>query len=204
MCVRVTFFKENDILEALHYDTDVFWPLQWRLLWFSAPTKLKRKFVNNGTKVAKFRDTVNSAIEFTCNIAFDGTHAPRACFFTGCEYFLELCIRQGLEFGRDERVGRRGRSALNTSSMCVEARRLMLCHELRFYTSLWLKLMHHVCLAATLYFHHFLSLCDASNLFNHRTLSAPEQWSGCRPQGGAHGRRLKKDVFGTCSRRCSW
>ena len=29
-------------------------------------------------KTAKFRDTVNSAIELTCNIALYGTHTPRA------------------------------------------------------------------------------------------------------------------------------
>ena len=57
------------------------------LLWFSAPTNFNRKFVNNGTKVAKFRDTVNSAIELTCNIAFDGAHIPRACFCGQCQFF---------------------------------------------------------------------------------------------------------------------
>ena len=50
--------KENLILEAPHYDIEVSCPLQWGLLWFSAPKNLNRKFVNNGTKVAKFRDTV--------------------------------------------------------------------------------------------------------------------------------------------------
>ena len=75
--------KENVILEALNCDIDVPCPLQWKLLWFSAPKKLNRKFVNNGTKVAKFRDTVSSAIELICNIAFDGAHTPRACFFHG-------------------------------------------------------------------------------------------------------------------------
>ena len=82
--------KENLILEALHYDIDVPCPLHWALLWFSAPTKLNRMFVNNGTRVAKFRDTVNSAIELTSNIAYDGAHTPRACIFTGSDNFLML------------------------------------------------------------------------------------------------------------------
>ena len=43
--------KENDIQEALNYDVDVPCPLQWRLLWFSAPTKLNRKYVT-GTQSA--------------------------------------------------------------------------------------------------------------------------------------------------------
>ena len=59
--------KENLILEALHYDIEVPCPLQ-RALWSSAPTNINSKFVNNGTRVAKFRDTVNSAIELMCNI----------------------------------------------------------------------------------------------------------------------------------------
>ena len=72
--------KENVILEALHCDIEVPCPLQCASLWFSAPTNLNSKFVNNGTTVAKFRDTVSSAIELTCNIAVDGAHTPRECF----------------------------------------------------------------------------------------------------------------------------
>ena len=72
-------WKENDILEALNYDIDVLCPLHWRLLWFSAPSSLNRKFANNGTKVAQFRETVNMAIEITFNVPFDGVHTPRTC-----------------------------------------------------------------------------------------------------------------------------
>ena len=61
--------KENEILEALDCEIDVPCPLQWGLLWFSAPTNLNHKFVNNGTKVEKFREIVNLAIELTCNCA---------------------------------------------------------------------------------------------------------------------------------------
>ena len=56
-------WKENDILEALNYDLDVPCPLQRGLLWFSSPSRLNRKFANDGTKVAKNRETVNMAIE---------------------------------------------------------------------------------------------------------------------------------------------
>ena len=86
--------KANLILEALNCDIEVPCPLHWALLWFSAPTNLNCKFVNNGTKVAKFRDTVNSAVELTFNIAFDGAHTPRACLlhavvsFTGVSFLL--------------------------------------------------------------------------------------------------------------------
>ena len=80
--------KEKLILEALHHDIEVPCPLQWALLWFSAPTNLNRKFVNNGTRVAKFRDTVSSAIELTCNVAFDGAHTPKECFLRAVTILL--------------------------------------------------------------------------------------------------------------------
>ena len=54
--------KENDILEALDYEIDVPCPLQWRVLWLSAPTNLNRKFVNNGTKVEKFIERRNAGM----------------------------------------------------------------------------------------------------------------------------------------------
>ena len=38
--------------------------------------------------MAKFRDTVSSAIELTCNIAFDGAHTPRECFFRAVTILL--------------------------------------------------------------------------------------------------------------------
>ena len=73
--------KENVIMEALNYDIDVPCPLQWGLVWFSAPTNLNRKFVNNGTTVEKIRDTVRSAIELTCNIALGGALTPKGVLF---------------------------------------------------------------------------------------------------------------------------
>ena len=80
--------RGNLILEALNYDIEVPCPPQWSLLWFSAPTNLNSKFVNNGTKVAKFRDTFSSAIELTCNIAIDGAHTPRECFLRAVTILL--------------------------------------------------------------------------------------------------------------------
>ena len=80
--------KENAILEPLNYDIDVPCPLQWRLLWFSTPTNIIRKFVNTGTKVAKKRETDHCAIELTFNIPFDGAHTQRACFSSAVTILL--------------------------------------------------------------------------------------------------------------------
>ena len=80
--------KGNRILEALHYDIDVPCTFNGHCHGSHHQQTSNRKFVNNGTKVAKFRDTVNSAIELTCNIAFDGAHTPRACFLRAVTIFL--------------------------------------------------------------------------------------------------------------------
>ena len=55
---------------------------------FSAPSNLNLKFVNNGTKVAKFRETVNNAIEKIFSITFDGVHTPRACLLRSVSILL--------------------------------------------------------------------------------------------------------------------
>ena len=64
-------WKENNILEALKHDIDVSCPLQLGLWWFSSPSRLNRKFEDNGKKFAKYRETVNKAIEMTHTEPFD-------------------------------------------------------------------------------------------------------------------------------------
>ena len=61
---KTTFWKQ---IMTLMYPAC---PLQWGLQWFSSPSRLKRKFANNGTKVEKYRETVNMAIEITFNVPF--------------------------------------------------------------------------------------------------------------------------------------
>ena len=72
-------WKENEILEALNCDLDVPCSLQWQLLWFSSPSRLNRKFANDGTKIAKYREAVNMAIEITLTAPFERLHTPRTC-----------------------------------------------------------------------------------------------------------------------------
>ena len=134
--------KENLMLEALHCDIDVPCSLQWALLWFSAPTNLNRKFVNNGTKVAKFRDTVNSAIEVTCNIAFGGAHTPRACFLRAVTFFFCYAPErewkleeetQGWGVGED-RLARLSAERESAGRAMNDKRSQQLCHESWLHT----------------------------------------------------------------------
>ena len=52
--------------------------------------------------MAKFRSTVGSAIELTCNIAFDGTHTPRACFLRVVTIFL--CYAPDRDWNLEEQM----------------------------------------------------------------------------------------------------
>ena len=54
-------------------------PLQWGFLWFSSPSRLDRKFANDGTKIAKYREAVDMAIEITLIEPLEGLHTPQTC-----------------------------------------------------------------------------------------------------------------------------
>ena len=57
--------KAIEILMALKYDIDVPCVIQWGLLWFSSLSRLNQMFTNKGTKIAKYHEAVNMAIEAT-------------------------------------------------------------------------------------------------------------------------------------------
>ena len=69
--------KANEILMALKYDIDVPCVIQWGLLWFSSLSRLNQRFTNNGTKISKYHEAVNMAIEATFTLPFGGLHTPR-------------------------------------------------------------------------------------------------------------------------------
>ena len=62
-------------------------------LWFSSPSRLNRKFANDGTKIAKYRETVYMATEITLTAPFQGLHTPRTCLLRAAVQFT----RRGLE-----------------------------------------------------------------------------------------------------------
>ena len=94
-------WKENDIFKTLKWDIDVPCPLQ-----LTSATNLNHKFVNIGTTFAKFRDTASSAIELTCNIIFDRSHTPRACFSRAVSFFF--CHAHDKDWTLEEEVQGRG------------------------------------------------------------------------------------------------
>ena len=70
--------KEKEILEALDYEIDVPCPLQWGLLWFSAPINLNHKFTNNGINIEKFRTIV---IELSVTLSLTGLTPQEHCLY---------------------------------------------------------------------------------------------------------------------------
>ena len=71
--------QETEVLVALNYDIDVPCVVQWGLLWFSSPTRLNQRFVDNGTKAAKYNEVKDMEIEATFTLSFGGSHTPRTC-----------------------------------------------------------------------------------------------------------------------------
>ena len=64
---------------ALNCDIEVPCVVQWSMLWFSPPTILNRRFLDSGTKVEKFNDVKDVAIEATFTLSFGWSHTPRMC-----------------------------------------------------------------------------------------------------------------------------
>ena len=92
--------KENLILKALHYNIKIHALFSGLAMVFS--TNEPQQHVNNGTKVTKFRDTVNSVIELMCNIAFDGAHTSRACFLRAVTIFM--CYAPDRDWKREKEM----------------------------------------------------------------------------------------------------
>ena len=60
--------QENEVFMALNWRIDVPCMVQWRLLWFSPPTRLDQRF-----------DVFNMTNEATFTLPFGGSHTPRTC-----------------------------------------------------------------------------------------------------------------------------
>ena len=72
--------QENKILEALNYDIDVPCVVQWKKLWYSAPTSLNIALLNGGVIFAEYSETVNVAIEGSSVLPLWRGNTPRSCF----------------------------------------------------------------------------------------------------------------------------
>ena len=60
----------------LNYKIDVPFVVQWSLLWFSAPTRLKN-ILGREQKIKKYHEVVNRAVTYAISRPFGGEHTPR-------------------------------------------------------------------------------------------------------------------------------
>ena len=69
--------QEKEILVALSYEIDVPCVVQWRLLWFSSPSRLNQRFADNATILEKYHEVINfaSVVPFTASLG--GFNTPR-------------------------------------------------------------------------------------------------------------------------------
>ena len=55
--------QENIFLEALHCDTNAPCIVQWKMLWYSAPTGLDKDLLNDVAIFEKYNKVINMAVE---------------------------------------------------------------------------------------------------------------------------------------------
>ena len=68
---------EAKVLEALQYDLANPCIVQWGMLWFSTPTNLSRRFLNDGVK---YNEAVYLAFRSAFILPFWRMNAPTSCF----------------------------------------------------------------------------------------------------------------------------
>ena len=166
--------KENEILEALNYEIELPCPLQWGLLWFSAPTSLTHKFMNNGQKIEKFRKKSTMRSSCRATLSLTGLTPQEHCLYG---QWRCCCAVPTIRTGNwkkmqewdvdDERIAKL--TAIDEEVKCVPADNWSHCsrHHAELNFCLRLRFRHTLPAWFRLRFHLHL-LCDESNLFHHR------------------------------------
>ena len=72
--------QENKKLLSFNCYIDVPCVVQWKLLWFSAPTSLNNDFLNDGVILEKYDETVNMSCRSAYILLYGWMNTPRACF----------------------------------------------------------------------------------------------------------------------------
>ena len=84
--------QEHTILEALNYDTDVPCVVQWRMLWYSAPSSFNHDLLND-VLLAKHNKAINMAIEAPFSFPLWRRHTRRSSFFEAQRLTMMHCLQ---------------------------------------------------------------------------------------------------------------
>ena len=69
--------QEADVLVAVDYDIEVSFVVQWKMVWFSSPTRLNRIFSDSGTKSRNTMKLKTLSLRSRC--LSGGPHQECAC-----------------------------------------------------------------------------------------------------------------------------
>ena len=72
--------QEAKVLEAQQQDLAIPCIVQWRMLWFSAPSSLNNGLLKDGVILEKYNEAMNLAILCTFAPPFWRLDTPRSCF----------------------------------------------------------------------------------------------------------------------------
>ena len=72
--------QERKVLKTLQYDLADLCIVQWGMLWFSAPTNLNRRFLNDRVIREKYNEAINLAFRCFFTAPFWRMNTPRFCF----------------------------------------------------------------------------------------------------------------------------
>ena len=81
--------QEKKVLEALTHDIDVPCIVQWRMLWYSAPTSLDNALLNDGVILETFNEPMNWAFQSAFVLPHWRMNTPRSRFLRSIRAMLE-------------------------------------------------------------------------------------------------------------------
>ena len=70
--------QEAKVLEALQCDSKFLCIVQWRMLWFSAPTSLNNELLNDGVILEKYNEAVSMAFHSVFTLLYWRMNTPRS------------------------------------------------------------------------------------------------------------------------------
>ena len=89
ICSVCASIQQDKILALLSYDIDLPCVVQWRLLWYSAPTSLKNDLLCDGVILERYNKTINKVTKSLFTF-FWRRHTPRFSFLVAQRLMMKL------------------------------------------------------------------------------------------------------------------
>ena len=83
------FLKEEEMLAELDCEIDMPCVVQWGFLWFPAPSRLNIKLHVGNTRISKYHEVTNLAVEAAIKAPYGGRDTPRTCLLWPLDKVLD-------------------------------------------------------------------------------------------------------------------